>query len=226
MATKLRVKDEAIKSLQLHITKLAAELAASKEQREAYRQKADAVIVSLRSRNATAQAKAAKANKRLEAHKTARAQAQALEAHTEVVHNVEQDKTALARKVARLQPLSSTAEFLSKRALELQQDNSALESEITCLRLMVSDAASLNLTLNEQVLALRQDKITLESQVAHLRPLATKARRKVASLSREMKKLMKEKESFLREKLILQVGVSVCLFGCCWCYLMLFELVG
>jgi chromosome segregation ATPase len=70
-----------------------------------------------------------------------------------------------------------------------------------------------NTALKEQMFALRQDNAALESQVAHLRPLATKAVRKVASLSRETKKLKKEKESFLREKLILQqVEASVRLF--------------
>jgi hypothetical protein len=163
-------------------------LAASKGQEEASRQEAD----DLRSRVATAQAEATKANKGLEALKTearaqaqthARAHAQALEAHAEIVRKMKQDNTEL----------------------------------------------------NQQVFALRQDKAALESQVAHLRPLATKAVRKVASLSRETKKLKKEKESFLREKLILQqveasVRLFLVLFWCCfgvivvlvlllfWCY--------
>jgi hypothetical protein len=140
-------------------------LAASKGQEEASRQEAD----DLRSRVATAQAEATKANKGLEALKTearaqaqthARAHAQALEAHAEIVR-------------------------------KMQQDNTALE---------------------QQVFALRQDKAALESQVAHLRPLATSVVRKVASLSREKKKPMKEKDHLLREKLILQVGASVRLF--------------
>jgi septal ring factor EnvC (AmiA/AmiB activator) len=123
-----------------------------------------------RDRVATAQAEATKANKGLEALKNearaqaqthARAHAQALEAHAEIVRKMQQDNTAL----------------------------------------------------KEQVFALRQDKATLESQVAHLRPLATKAVRKAASLSRETKKLMKEKESFLREKLILQVELRSVYFG-------------
>jgi chromosome segregation ATPase len=197
-ATELGAKDETIKSLQSQLAKLAAELAASKGQGEASRQEADATIRSLhsqlaklaaesaaskgqeeasrqeaddlRSRVATAQAEATKANKGLEALKTearaqaqthARAHAQALEAHAEIVRKMKQDNTEL----------------------------------------------------NQQVFALRQDKAALESQVAHLRPLATKAVRKVASLSRETKKLKKEKESFLREKLILQqVEASVRLF--------------
>jgi hypothetical protein len=105
-----------------------------------------------RDRVATAQAEATKANKGLEALKNearaqaqthARAHAQALEAHAEVVRKIKHDNTAL----------------------------------------------------KQQVFALRQDKATLESQVAHLRPLATKAVRKAASLSREKKKLMKEKET-------------------------------
>jgi chromosome segregation ATPase len=109
-----------------------------------------------RDRVATAQAEATKANKGLEALKNearaqaqthARAHAQALEAHAEVVRKIKHDNTAL----------------------------------------------------KQQVFALRQDKATLESQVAHLRPLATSVVRKVASLSREKKKLMKEKDNLLGE---------------------------
>jgi chromosome segregation ATPase len=185
MATELGAKDETIKSLQSQLAKLAAGLAASKGQEEASRQEAD----DLRSRVATAQAEATKAKKGLEALKTearaqaqthARAHAQALEAHAEIVRKMKQDNTEL----------------------------------------------------NQQVFALRQDKATLESQVAHLRPLATSVVRKVASLSRETKKLMKEKENLPEGEanrsfgtFIFGVVLVLLLFWCCFGVIVIFGVI-
>jgi small-conductance mechanosensitive channel len=103
-----------------------------------------------RDRVATAQAEATKANKGLEALKNearaqaqthARAHAQALEAHAEIVRKMQQDNTALKEQV-----------------FALRQDKATLESQVAHLRPLATKAVRKAASLSREKKKLMKEK--------------------------------------------------------------------